>query len=247
MTEWSIVLGLGVVGEAIVKNILRDSERKLLVVFNGDCPDFLSVNSRVKVVTTEISKDTDWTRFLENVSCIHSIFLVAGPCRPRSNDVNLIGYSAEFIENIGGINFAFLQLVNAALPLLRNRSYLVSISSTLAVRISLDDATLDYHTAKAALNNIVRYLSVRLASTSSVFTVSPALIAKTPDSVLLTSGDLKKSVESSTPIGVPSTPAQVADVCTELTNGKWDYMTGSEVLLDGGSSLIEPFSIAKKN
>ena len=247
MTEWSIVVGLGVVGEAIVKNILAGSDRKVLVVFNGDCPDFLSANSRVKVFTAVISKDTDWNSFLENVNCIHSMFLVAGPCLPRSNNVNLIGYSAEFIENIGVINFAFLELVSAALPLLRNRSYLVGISSTLAGRISLDDATLDYHAAKAALNNIMRYLSVRLASTSSVFTVSPALIAKTPDSLLLTSGDLKKSVESSTPMGVPSTPTQVADICTELTNGKWDYMTGNEVLLDGGSSLIEPFSIAKKN
>lgn len=76
--------------------------------------------------------------------------------------------------------------------------------------------------------------------------ISPGLLSKGASSPLINDEELIDMVKKSNPLERTVTPEEVASVCHLITNGAFDYLNGQNLILDGGASIIEPFSLSKK-
>ena len=246
MDEWSIIVGLGSLGLPLLKEIRSETSRKILVVSDDDLPDNLCQDESIISKKINLNGDVEWSGLLRHCNRIHSIYYVLGSTKPRDEGRNELGFTDNFSHNISKINNELLKLVFEAHQSLINRSYIVAISSVLGSHVSLDGAVLDYHVSKSVLNSIVRHLSISLGKTTSVNCISPGLLSKGASSPLINDEELIDMVKKSNPLERTVTPEEVASVCHLITNGAFDYLNGQNLILDGGASIIEPFSLSKR-
>ena len=246
MNEWSVVVGLGSLGLPLLREIRSKTSRKILVVSNDDLPDEFCSDDFINLLKLNLNGVVDWSDLLINCDSIHSIYYLLASTKPRDDRSNELGFTDNFSVNISKINHEFLKLVFEARKLLTNRSYIVAISSVLGSQVALQDAVLDYHVSKSVLNSIVRHLSIILGKTTSVNCISPGLLSKGGSSPLINDKELIEMVKRSNPMERAVTPREVASMCHLITNGAFDYLNGQNLILDGGASIIEPFSLSKK-
>ena len=99
--------------------------------------------------------------------------------------------------------------------------------------------------AKAAVKSMCRYFAVALARHGiTVNAVSPGpsdettVIGQTPQEV---QDALKEWVSAGwTPMRRRVTPADAANVCAPLCSDEASFVTGQTIVVDGGSSLMNP-------
>ena len=137
-----------------------------------------------------------------------------------------------------------LELVATVKKKLAYPSSIVLVSSVLAARVAVQDASLDYHVSKAVLDSIMRYLAVKLAPNCSVNCVAPGLIARNENSALLRDEFTSKRVRKSVPLERPGSQDDVAQVVWTLCTGELPYVTGQTIVMDGGSSVLEMYSVS---
>lgn len=90
-----------------------------------------------------------------------------------------------------------------------------------------------YHAAKAGLINLTRDLAVAVAKWGiTVNAVSPGMI-RTDE----LSGGQEALLERATPMGRLGTPAEVASVVAFLASDEASFISGAEVVVDGGWSI----------
>lgn len=94
-----------------------------------------------------------------------------------------------------------------------------------------------YSAAKAAVVNLTMTAAIEYAPTIRVNCVSPGLIA-TPLTALVTSNDeWRAAAESSTPLRRVGTTDEVAQVVAFLCSDAAAYITGQNIVIDGGAGL----------
>ena len=94
-----------------------------------------------------------------------------------------------------------------------------------------------YSAAKAAVVNLTMTAALEYAPTVRVNCVSPGLIA-TPLTALVTSNDeWRAAAESSTPLQRIGSADEVASVVAFLCSDGAAYVTGQNIVIDGGSGL----------
>ena len=114
----------------------------------------------------------------------------------------------------------------------------VVIVSSLADRFVAADQSPAYHAAKAALRQMARYYAVALAPRVRVNVVTPGLVLKDEAKEFYAKNPkLVKLFERATPLGRMCRPRDAAEAIWFLCEPKSSFITGQELVVDGGVSL----------
>ena len=116
-------------------------------------------------------------------------------------------------------------------------SAIVMISS-LASDLIADDQPLSYHVAKAGLNQMVRYYAVVLGPKGiRVNAVSPGIVLKEEaQEFYRDNAQLKERYRRLTPLGRMGTSEDIAQAIVFLCSPKASFITGQNLVVDGGVS-----------
>jgi enoyl-[acyl-carrier protein] reductase III len=130
---------------------------------------------------------------------------------------------------------ALLQLARAAAPQMTEGSSIVAISSLGAQRV-LENYVL-IGTSKAALESLVRYLSVELAPRIRVNAVSGGVV-DTGALEHFPNRDEMLAAGAANPVGRLVTPEDIAGAVAFLCSRDADMIRGQTLIVDGGYSLL---------
>lgn len=103
-----------------------------------------------------------------------------------------------------------------------------------------------YSVSKRGVMRLIRHRAFAWgAKGARILSVSPSLVA-TPMSLNEESRNpVMKKIAASSPIGRRGRPEEVANVISFLTSPLASYMTGCDILVDGGIVLLDPVRMAK--
>lgn len=124
----------------------------------------------------------------------------------------------------------------------------VVVLSSLISGLVAPDSSLGYHLTKAAVNQLVRYFAVTLAPEGiRVNAVSPGLVLK-PEAMdyYRKNHKLHKLYNDLIPLGRMASPVEIAKLVAFLSEPSAAYITGINLVADGGMSLQWQPSLAVK-
>jgi NAD(P)-dependent dehydrogenase (short-subunit alcohol dehydrogenase family) len=127
--------------------------------------------------------------------------------------------------------------IRAAAPLIRaaGGGAVVNVASVSGVRPTRGEAP--YSAAKAAVVALTQAAALELGPELRVNCVSPGFV-RTPLNEMLAADDgMRAGIEERTPLGRVGTAEEVADLVVFLLGRRAAYLTGQNVVLDGGSML----------
>ncbi|MBL9138288.1 MAG: SDR family oxidoreductase [Verrucomicrobiales bacterium] len=115
----------------------------------------------------------------------------------------------------------------------------IVLVSSVNARLISPKLGLGYHVAKAALNQMVRYYAVALGPKGiRINSVSPGTFLKDETrAALLADGKLERLSREIVPLGRVGTAEEVASVIRFLCSPDASFVTGQDLVVDGGVSL----------
>jgi NAD(P)-dependent dehydrogenase (short-subunit alcohol dehydrogenase family) len=135
--------------------------------------------------------------------------------------------------NLGGT----FHTLRAAIPLLLEGGggSIVTVASLNASRPLQGEAP--YSAAKAGVVNLTKTAALEYAPTIRANCVSPGMIATALTSIITDDADFTAVAEAGTPLQRIGTAEEVADVIAFLCSDAAAYLTGQDLVVDGGASL----------
>ncbi|MCE9563652.1 MAG: SDR family oxidoreductase [Planctomycetes bacterium] len=108
--------------------------------------------------------------------------------------------------------------------------------------------TLAYHTSKAALKQMARYYAVKYGPQGiRVNVVAPCAFVKSESAVFYAEQtELQAMYAKITPLGRMGTANEVAKTCAFLCGPDASFITGQEITVDGGLSLMMQDALARE-
>jgi NAD(P)-dependent dehydrogenase (short-subunit alcohol dehydrogenase family) len=129
--------------------------------------------------------------------------------------------------------------IRAAVPLMRERGgAIVNHASVSGVRPTRFEGP--YSAAKAAVISLTMDAALEYAPMIRVNCVSPGLVETNLTAVVLGDPGLRAKIEEATPLGRIGTPDDVANLVVFLASPLASYITGQNIVIDGGSVLPNP-------
>ena len=124
----------------------------------------------------------------------------------------------------------------------------IVVVGSAAGRSVVGEQPVGYHVAKAALMQMVRYYAVNLGPRGiRVNAVSPdVLVKETPGPSDPQSQEIRLAISAATPLGRTGTPEDVADVVEFLCSRQAGFITGQEIVVDGGLSLLGHAALVRR-
>ena len=152
-------------------------------------------------------------------------------------------WSGEIETSLSATNYVITQLKKEFAP---NADNAVVIITSLASQLVSDEQPVSYHVAKAGLVQLVRYYAVALGPRGiRVNSVAPSIFVKDESKEYFSqNGPLVALYERITPLGRMGTAEEIADVVAFLCSPKSSYITGQNIIVDGGISLPRLESVA---
>ncbi len=147
-------------------------------------------------------------------------------------------YSDEEWRLVVGVNLdGTFHTLRAAIPLLLEGGggSIVTVASLNASRPLQGEAP--YSAAKAGVVNLTRTAALEYAPTIRANCVSPGMIATALTSIITEDPDFTAVAEAGTPLQRIGSAEEVADVIAFLCSDAARYLTGQELVVDGGASL----------
>ena len=138
----------------------------------------------------------------------------------------------------------FLEKIN---KLMKKNSSVIVINS-IASNFIVSEQPLGYHTSKASLENLVKYYAVKYGHQQIRFnSISPGTIIKEESKKFFKNSKKYKFIsEKVIPLKRLGTSKDVVNLVEFLCSKKASYITGQNIYLDGGLSLVGQESLARK-
>jgi NAD(P)-dependent dehydrogenase (short-subunit alcohol dehydrogenase family) len=123
----------------------------------------------------------------------------------------------------------------------------IVIVSSIASRLIAGEQPVGYHVAKAGLHQMVRYYAVTLGHLGiRVNSVSPGTIIKDESKdFYLKNQRLQELYNGITPLGRMGTSDDVAGVISFLCSPQSSFVSGQDIVIDGGRSLVWQETLAR--
>lgn len=130
----------------------------------------------------------------------------------------------------------------------RGRGKAVVVVSSIAGVYVAQEQSASYHMAKAAMTQLVRYYAVTLGKRGvRVNAISPGTIVKDESKPFYQDHpDLEQLYRDIIPVGRMGTAIDVAHVTQFLLSDRASFLTGQNIVLDGGASLHAPEALARQ-
>jgi NAD(P)-dependent dehydrogenase (short-subunit alcohol dehydrogenase family) len=124
----------------------------------------------------------------------------------------------------------------------------IVLTSSIVSHLIADEQPLGYHVAKAGLNQMARYYAVTLGKQGiRVNSVSPSVFIKEESYEYYQSNpELCQLFSKITPLGRMGTAGEIASVIAFLCSPAASYITGQDIVVDGGISLQAQPALARK-
>ena len=124
----------------------------------------------------------------------------------------------------------------------------IVVVSSVCGQLIAAEQPLGYHVNKAALDQLVRFYAVQLASRGiRVNGVAPHLVEKEEGRAFyLQNPELKRHYEAVIPLGQMATPRDVANAIDFLCSEKASHITGQTLVVDGGLTVLLQHSLAAR-
>lgn len=146
-------------------------------------------------------------------------------------------YSDQDWRRIVGVNLdgTFFG-IRAAIPFLKeSRGCIVNVASLTGVRPTRFESP--YSAAKAGVISLTMAAALEYAPEIRVNCVSPGFIDTNLTAIVLADDERRAVVEEATPLERVGTAEDVANVITFLASSQAAYVTGQNLVVDGGSAL----------
>lgn len=146
-------------------------------------------------------------------------------------------YSDEEWRRVVAVNLdGAFHTLRAGIPLLLDGGgSIVTVASLNATRPLQGEAP--YSAAKAGVVNLTRTVALEYAPSIRANCVSPGMIATALTSLITDDPELTAVAEAGTPLERIGGADEVADVIAFLCSDAARYITGQELIVDGGASL----------
>jgi NAD(P)-dependent dehydrogenase (short-subunit alcohol dehydrogenase family) len=151
---------------------------------------------------------------------------------------HLHGYDDDAWEQLLAVNLrGVFNGIRIAAPLMRaaGGGAIVNMASVSGVRPTRGEAP--YSAAKAGVIALTKSAALEYAPSVRVNCVSPGLIETPLTALALSDEQLRPGIEAGTPLARVGTVDDVAGVVTFLCSDLSAYVTGENILVDGGSTL----------
>lgn len=124
----------------------------------------------------------------------------------------------------------------------------IVIISSAASRVIADEQPVGYHVAKAGLEQMARYYAVTLGPQGiRVNTVSPGTVLKDENrAYYLKNKKMLRLFEKNVPLRRMGTAEEVAQAISFLCSDGASFITGQNLLVDGGISLLSEETLIRK-
>nr|WP_294781635.1 SDR family oxidoreductase [uncultured Flavobacterium sp.] len=190
-------------------------------------------NPNLKTIVADTANLSDLAllekTFAESGNKLDTLFLNAGIATFSSiEEVTEADFDAQFNTNVKGHFFTLQKL----LPYLAEGSSVIFTSSTVATAANLGSSI--YSATKGALNKIAQIAANELAGRKiRVNIVSPGPVA-TPGLHKAVPADAKEFLANATAMQRLGDPAEIAQTVLFLASDHASFITGTELLADGG-------------
>lgn len=145
-------------------------------------------------------------------------------------------YSDKEVDLIWRVNVAgTFSGLRAAARLMAPGSSIVNVASVSGVRPTRGEAP--YSAAKAAVVALTQAAALEFAPDIRVNCVSPGFVRTPLNEVLAGDDELRGAIEANTPMARVGTAEEVAELIVFLLSDRAGYLTGQNIVLDGGSML----------
>jgi NAD(P)-dependent dehydrogenase (short-subunit alcohol dehydrogenase family) len=204
------------------------------LVYAGDIKDVAS-DKGIEPVTLDVTKPDDWKRVVDAIVAergrIDVLINNAGIVRAYGQvaDTELDDFNAVVAVNLTG---AFLGMKAVLAPMRKaGKGSIVNFSSIWG-NVGVGGAAA-YSAGKGGVRNLTKNAAISSASENiRVNSVHPGLI-RTP-LVEAQSDEMNAGIIAATPMRRMGTPREVANVCLFLASDDSSFVTGSELIVDGG-------------
>ncbi|MET8161242.1 glucose 1-dehydrogenase [Sphaerisporangium sp. NPDC005289] len=200
----------------------------------------LDAGDRVLAVPADVSRTADLDRLAarigERFGGLDGVFANAGVAGfSRSADV-----TEEDFDGLVGVNFKGVYFtIQKSLPLLRDGGSIVINGSWLTHRGLAFTSV--YAATKAAVINLARTLAPDLGVRGiRVNAVSPGYIVTEMFEAISTTPEAQEECRSHVALGRLGSAADVADAAVFLLSSRASYITGQEIVVDGGLTTSVP-------
>lgn len=231
------------IGAAIAKKF--SDEGAFVVLFARDKNRLKLVQSRLRqkslIVDGDVTKITDldnlFSQTHKTFGKIHGVIANAGiATRKPISQVDEKFFDKLLNVNVKGVYFT----VQRSIEYLNSKASIVLISSFTG-RWGVQNQGV-YSMSKAAVSQLARSLAAEFSAKGiRVNSISPGF-TKTPifNSVLLRNPNYIEEVSSMIPLNRFAQPEEIADATLFLASDKASYITGIDLLVDGGIASIMP-------
>jgi len=106
----------------------------------------------------------------------------------------------------------------------------------------VDHCSWAYHVSKAGLNQLTRWLAIRLGSRGiRVNAVAPGMVDRDVGAKLTDNAEARATVEAVIPLGRAGSANDIAQAVVFLCSKQSSYITGQVLTVDGGMGANEVF------